>query len=84
MNNKRSQLNCAEREATGHAMNTTLLFTIAISSSSRENKQIYSAQAIANNGEPLYKPAEAGTVSEALEKVVQQMRLQERHSASYR
>ena len=65
-------------------MNSTLLFTISISSSSRENKQIYSAQAIATNGEPLYKLAEGVTVSEALEKVVQQMRQQERTSASYR
>jgi|GEM_PF-2366587 hypothetical protein len=65
-------------------MSTTLLFTISISSSSRENKQIYSAQAIATNGEPLYKLAEAATVSDALEQVVQQMRQQERNSASYR
>ena len=65
-------------------MNTTLLFTISISSSSRENKQIYSAQAIATNGEPLYKLAEAVSVSDALEQVVQQMRLQEKKSASYR
>lgn len=67
-----------------HTMNTTLLFTIAISSSSRDNRQIYSAQAIATNGEPLYRLAEGGTVSEALEQVVQQMRQQEKHSASYR
>jgi hypothetical protein len=65
-------------------MNTTLLFTISISSSYRENKQVYSAQAIATNGERLYKPTEGMTVSEALEQVVQQMRLQERNSASYR
>src|SRR3979490_1417312 len=71
-------------EAKDKHMNTTLLFTISISSSSRENKQIYSAQAIATNGEPLYKLSEGITVSEALEQVVQQMRLQERNSASFR
>jgi len=90
-----NQLICHHKQADNHGsersdkardktMNSTLLFTISISSSSRENKQIYSAQAIATNGEPLYKLAEGVTVSEALEKVVQQMRLQERNSASYR
>jgi hypothetical protein len=63
---------------------TTLLFTIAISAFDRGSQEIYSAQVIACNGEKLYHVAEALTISEALEQVVQQMRLQEKNSASFR
>jgi len=63
---------------------TTLLFTIAISPSYRGTQEIYSAQVIARNGENLYHLAEALSVSEALEKVVLEMRAQEEKSASFR
>jgi hypothetical protein len=63
---------------------TTLLFTIAISAYYRGSQEIYSAQVIACNGEKLYHLAEALSIPEALEKVVQEMRLQERNSASFR
>ena len=62
----------------------TLLFTIAISADYRGIDEIYSAQVIARNGMQLYHLAEAGTIPEALEKVVQEMRLQEKNSASFR
>lgn len=45
---------------------TTLLFTIAISAEYRGNKEIYSVQAIARNGQTLYHLAEAVSISEAL------------------
>ena len=60
---------------------TTLLFTIAISASYRGSQEIYSAQVIARNGENLYHLAEAPSISEPLEKVVQEMRLQEKKGA---
>jgi hypothetical protein len=63
---------------------TTLLFTITISAHYRGTQEIYSAQAIACNGDKLYHLAEAISISEALEKIVQEMRLQEKHSASFR
>ncbi len=63
---------------------TTLLFTISISGHYRGAQEIYSAQVIACNGEKLYHEAEALSISEALEKVVQEMRLQEKNSASFR
>ncbi|HET7872540.1 MAG TPA: hypothetical protein VFL42_08520 [Terriglobales bacterium] len=63
---------------------TTLLFTIAISAFYRGTQEVYSAQVIACNGENLYHLAEAPSISQALEKVVQEMRLQEKHSASFR
>ena len=63
---------------------TTLLFTVAISASYRGIQEVYSAQVIACNGEKLYHLAEAPSISEALEKVVQEMRLQEKNSASFR
>jgi hypothetical protein len=63
---------------------TTLLFTIAISAHYRDTKEIYSAQVIACNGENLYHLAEALSISQALDKVVQEMRLQEKNSASFR
>jgi len=63
---------------------TTLLFTIAISASYRGTQEVYSAQVLACNGEKLYHLAEAPSISEALEKVVQEMRLQEKNSASFR
>lgn len=59
----------------------TLLFTISISADYRGTQEVYSAQVIACNGEKLYHLAEARSISEALEKVVQEMRLQEKHSA---
>ena len=62
----------------------TLLFTIAISADYRGIDEIYSAQVIARNGMKLYHLAEANSISEALEKVVQEMRLQEKNSASFR
>ncbi len=62
---------------------TTLLFTIAISAEYRGNKEIYSVQAIARNGQTLYHLAEAVSISEALEKLVQEMRLQDKNSASF-
>ena len=62
----------------------TLLFTIAISADYRGIDEIYSAQVIARNGMKLYHLAEAVSISEALEKVVQEMRLQDKNSASFR
>lgn len=72
-----------KNDANGGIM-TTLLFTIAISACYRGTQEIYSAQVIARNGENLYHLAEALSISEALEKVVQEMRLQEKKSASFR
>jgi len=63
---------------------TTLLFTIDISAEYRGMKEIYSAQVIARNGMKLYHLAEAVSISEALEKVVQEMRPEEKTSASFR
>ena len=62
----------------------TLLFTIAISADYRGIDEIYSAQVVARNGMKLYHVAEAISISEALEKVVQEIRLQEKNSASSR
>jgi hypothetical protein len=63
---------------------TTLLFTIDISADYRGTNEIYSAQVIARNGMKLYHLAEAISIPEALEKVVQEMRLEEKTSASFR
>jgi hypothetical protein len=63
---------------------TTLLFTISISADYRGTQEIYSAQVLARNGLKLYHLAEALSIPEALEKVVQEMRLQEKSSASFR
>ena len=63
---------------------TTLLFTIAISADYRGTNEIYSAQVLARNGMELYHRAEALSISEALEKVVQEMRLEEKTNASFR
>ena len=63
---------------------TTLLFTIDISAEYRGMQEIYSAQVIASNGRKLYHLAEAPSISEALEKIVHEMRLQEQNSASSR
>ena len=60
---------------------TTLLFTIAISAEYRGMEEVYSAQVFAPNGGKLYHLAEALSIPEALEKVVQEMRLQEKNSA---
>jgi hypothetical protein len=62
---------------------TTLLFTIAISAEYRGNKEIYSVQAIAPNGQNLYHLAEAVSIAEGLEKLVQEMRVQDKKSASF-
>ena len=63
---------------------TTLLFTIQISGSYRGIQEIYSAQVIARNGEKLYHVAEALSISEAVEQIVKQMKLQEKNSASFK
>jgi hypothetical protein len=65
-------------------MMTTLLFTISVSAQYRGAQEIYSAQVNACNGEKLYHLGEAPTISEALEKIVGEMRLQEKNSASFR
>jgi hypothetical protein len=62
----------------------TLLFTIEVSAKYRGTQEIYSAQVIACNGEKLYHAAEALSISEAVEKIVQQMKLQEKHSGSFK
>jgi hypothetical protein len=61
----------------------TLLFTIDISADYRGMAEVYSAQVIARNGQQLYHLAEATSIPEALERVVQEMRLQEKDSASF-
>jgi hypothetical protein len=63
---------------------TTLLFTIQISASYRGTQEVYSAQAVACNGQNLYHVTEAPTISEAVEQIVKQMKLQEKHDASFR
>lgn len=50
----------------------------------RGTQEIYSAKVSARNGTTLYHLAEALSIPEALEKVVQEMRLQEKKSASLR
>lgn len=64
-------------------MTNTLLFTIAISAEYRGTREIFSAQVLARNGEKLYHLAEASSIPEALEKIVEEMRLQEKTSASF-
>jgi hypothetical protein len=61
----------------------TLLFTIDISADYRGMAEVYSAQVIARNGQQLYHLAEAASIPEALERVVQEMRLREKDSASF-
>jgi hypothetical protein len=63
---------------------TTLLFTIQVSASYRGTQEIYSAQVFACNGEKLYHVGEAPSISEAVEQIVKQMKLQEKHSASFK
>lgn len=63
---------------------TTLLFTIEISATYRGTQEIYSAQVIACNGEKLYHVTEAQSISEAVEEIVKQMKLQERASARFK
>ena len=60
---------------------TSLLFTIEVSGTYRGTQEIYSAQVIARNGEKLYHLAEALSISEAVEQIVKQMRVQEKNSA---
>jgi hypothetical protein len=61
---------------------TTLLFTIQVSAHYRGTQEVYSAQAIAPNGEKLYRVTEAVSVSEALEQIVKQLKVQEQNSSS--
>ncbi len=61
---------------------TTLLFTIQVSGTYRGTQEIYSAQVIGCNGEKLYHVAEALSISEAVEQIVKQMKLQEKHSTA--
>jgi hypothetical protein len=63
---------------------TTLLFTIEISATYRGVQEIYSAQVIARNGEKLYHVAEALSISEAVQQIVKQMKLQENHNGSFK
>ena len=56
---------------------TTLLFTIEVSATYRGAREIYSAQVMACNGQKLYQPVEALSISDALEKIVKQMQQQE-------
>ena len=63
---------------------TTLLFTIAVSATYRGAQEIYSAQVLARNGDRLYHLAEAASISGALEKLAQEMRLQENSGAASR
>jgi len=62
-------------------MDTTTLFTIAISTQYRGTQKIYAAQALACNGEKLYQPEEGLTISQAVEQVVEQIRQAEHLSA---
>jgi len=68
----------------GEEIMSSLLFTIEISADYRGTNEVYSAQVIARNGMKLYHLAEAPSISEALEKLVQEMRLEEKTSASFR
>ena len=63
---------------------TTLLFTISVSAQYRGTQEVYSVQVNACNGERLYHLAEAPSIPEALEKIVREMRLQEKNSASFK
>ena len=65
-------------------MTTSLLFTIAISAADRGTQELFSAQALACNGEKLYQPAEGLSISEAVEKVVKQIQDQEHKSALHK
>ncbi len=62
----------------------TLLFTIDISADYRGVEEVYSAQVTARNGVQLYHLAEAASIPEAIEKVVQEMRLQEKNNPTLR
>jgi hypothetical protein len=60
---------------------TSLLFTIEVSATHRDNRKIYSAQVLARNGEKLYHFVEALSISESLEQIVKQLKAQEKNSA---
>jgi|RhiMetdeSRZDD1v2_1073273.scaffolds.fasta_scaffold220836_4 hypothetical protein len=60
---------------------TSLLFTIEVSGTYRGTQEIYSAQVIARNGEKLYHLAEALSISESVEQIVKQLKVQEKNSA---
>jgi len=62
----------------------TVLYTISVAAESRGAKDVYSAQVIACNGEKLFHLAEAESISEALEKVVAEMRKREKAGAAFR
>lgn len=56
----------------------SLLYTISIFAEYRGTQEVYSVQVLARNGEKLFHLAEAASISEALEKLVREMRVQER------
>jgi hypothetical protein len=61
-----------------------MLFTIEISAQYRGTQEVYSAQAIARNGEKLYRVTEATSISEAVEQIVKQLKVQEQNRSSGR
>ena len=61
-----------------------MLFTIEVSATYRGTQEVYSAQAIAPNGEKLYRVTEATSVSEAVDQIVKQLKVQEQNSSSSR
>jgi hypothetical protein len=74
---------CARNSMKAEPM-TTLLFTIEISATYRGTQEIYSAQAMACNGEKLYHLTEAPSISEAVEEIVKQLKSQEKTSARFK
>lgn len=56
---------------------TTMLFTIEISARYSGTQEVYTAQAFARNGEKIYRVTEATSVSEAVEQIVKQLKVQE-------
>ena len=60
----------------------SLLFTIEVSACYRDTHKIYSAQVIACNGQKLYHVAEELSISEAVEQIVKQMKLQEEKNSA--
>jgi hypothetical protein len=56
----------------------SLLYTISIFAEYRGTQEVYSVEVLARNGEKLFHQAEAASISGALEKLVEQMRLQEK------
>jgi hypothetical protein len=66
-------------------METSLLFTIEVSArpkySGDGNNELYTAQAMARNGEPLLYHGESATLSDALQQVVDTVKKQESRKA---